>query len=93
MWGNHHTTTILSFLVAQIAAMMNLIQSDFHKSRNCPDTVMKKAFPPSLPPFSKGRVDDASVIFRTVARKSSIGDFRFVRGGFTFMQGGLDIQT
>jgi len=59
----------------------------------CPDTVMKKAFPPSLALFSKGMVDNASVIFRTVARKSSIGGFRFVRGGFMFVQGGLDIQT
>jgi len=62
MWRNHHVTTILNFLVAQIAAMMNLIQYDFHKSRNCLDTAMKKAFPPSLPPFSKVRLDNASVI-------------------------------
>ena len=61
MWRNHHATTILNFLVAQIAAMMNLF--NFDKSRNCPDAVMKKAFPPSLPPFSKDRLDDASVIF------------------------------
>jgi len=64
MWHNHHVTTILNFLVAQIAAMITLIQFDFHKSRNCPDTVMKKAFPPSLPPFSKGRLDNAPVISR-----------------------------
>ena len=32
---NHHATTILNFLVVQLAAMMNLIQFDFHKSRNC----------------------------------------------------------
>jgi len=63
MWRNHHATTIMSFLAAQIAAMMNLIQFDFDKPKNCPDTVMKKAFPPSLPPFSKGRLDNASVIF------------------------------
>jgi len=64
MWRNHHATTILNFLVAQIAAIVSLIQFDFDKSRNCPDdTVMKKAFPPSLPPFSKGRLDNASVIF------------------------------
>jgi len=55
MWRNRHVTTILNFLAAQIAAMMNLIQFDFHKSRNCPDTVMKKAFPLSLPPFFKGQ--------------------------------------
>jgi len=63
MWRNHHATTILNSLVAQIAAMMNLIQIDSDKSRNYPDTVMRKAFPPSLPPFSKGRLDNASVIF------------------------------
>jgi len=64
MWRNHHATTILTFLIAQIAAIVSLIQFDFDKSRNCPDdTVMKKAFPPSLPPFSKGRLDNASVIF------------------------------
>jgi len=64
MWRNHHVTTILNFLVAQIAAMIKLVQFDFYKSRNCPDTVMKKAFPSSLPPFSKGRLDNASAIFR-----------------------------
>jgi len=62
-WRNHHATTILNFLVARIAAIVSLIQFDFDKSRNCPDTVMKKAFPPSLPPFSKRRLDNASVIF------------------------------
>jgi len=30
---------------------------------------------------------------RTVARKSSIGGFAFVRGRFKFVQGGLDIKT
>jgi len=63
MLCNHHATTILNFLVAQIAAMMNLIKFDFDKSRNCPDTVMKKAFPPSLLLFSKSRLDNAYVIF------------------------------
>jgi len=63
MWRNHHATTILSYLVAQIAAMMNLIQFDFDKSRNYPDSVIKKAVPPSLLPFSKGRLDNASVMF------------------------------
>jgi len=63
MWRNHHATTILNFLAAQIAAMINLIQIDFDKSRNCSGTVMKKSFPPSLPPFSKGRLDNTSVIF------------------------------
>jgi len=62
MWRNHHATTILNFLVAQVAAMY-LIQFDFDKSGNCPDTVMKKALPPSLPPFSKARLDNAFVIF------------------------------
>ena len=62
MWHNHHATTILNILVAQIAAM-NLIQFDFDKSGNCPDTVMKNALPPSLPPFSKARLVNASVIF------------------------------
>jgi len=54
MWRNHHATTILNFLVAHIAAM-NSIQFDFDKSGNCPDTVMKNALPPSLPPFFKGQ--------------------------------------
>jgi len=59
MWRNYHATAILNFLVTQIAAMMKF---DFDKSRNCPDTVMKKVFPPSLPLFSKGRLDNASVM-------------------------------
>jgi len=53
MWRNHHATTILNFLVAQIAAIVSLIQFEFDKSRHCHDTVMKKAFPPSLPPSSR----------------------------------------
>ena len=32
MWRNHHATTILSFLVAQVAAI-HLIQFDFDKIR------------------------------------------------------------
>ena len=43
--------------------MMNLIQFDFDKSRKKTDSVIKKAFPPSFPPFSKGRLDNVSVIF------------------------------
>jgi len=52
MWRNHHATTILNFLVAQIAAM-NLIQFDFDKSGNCPDTVMKNALPLTNPLFQR----------------------------------------
>jgi len=52
MWRNYHATTILNFLVAQVAAM-NLVQFDFDKSGNCPDTVMKNALPPSLPLFQR----------------------------------------
>jgi len=64
MWCDHHATTILNFLVAQITAIVSLIQFDFDKSRDCTDdTVMKKAFPPLLPPLSKGRLNNASVIF------------------------------
>jgi len=37
----------------------------------------------------KGLVDYQT---RTVARKSSIGGFAFVRGDFTFEQGGLDTK-
>jgi len=42
---------------------MNLIQFDFDKSGNYPDTVMKNALSPSLSPFSKVRLDHASLIF------------------------------
>jgi len=64
MWHNHHATTILDFLVAQIG-VMNLIQFDFDKSKSNEMALypLKKALPASLPPFSKDRLDNAFVIF------------------------------
>jgi len=63
MWRNHHAITILNFLVGQIVAMNLKFDSSLINQEIAIDTVIKKALTPLLPPFSKGRLYNASVIF------------------------------